>query len=567
MYRAVFAIDVGLGILATIPIIYMLIDFESFIYRNVTPLPLDMVMGIIIIVLTLEATRRTVGLILPILTIFFLVYAYCGSYFPSPWAHGVLPSLDLMIGTLYMLVDPGGVFSLPTGVSATYIIMFTIFGAFLEFSGAGKFFVDLSLSAMGRKASGPGRAVTATAAMLGTVSGSGVAVTTTTGSIMYPLLQKAGYDRETAGGLLAAAGSCALITPPVLGAAAFIIAEVLAVPYLVVVKWSIVPAILYILSVLFVNEFYAKRKGIKEVPVEVPKLIVVLGKYGYLFLSLIVIIALIARGYTAALAAFWGIVAAFLASLVRKETRMGLRKVARALDAGTKGVVSVATSCICAGLVLGVVVWTGVGMKFSSLVIQMSGGNLVLALIYVAALTLILGMGLPATPSYIIGSALTAPAIIELGTPVFAAHMFVFYFAILSNVTPPVALAAYAAAAMTGANPIKTAIRATQFSLPTFLVPFMFALYPQGSVLLLEGTALDTSWRFALAVISVLALAAGSMGFMKRRMMIIERGLLIVAAIAMLHPFIYTDLIGIALVGVVVILQYAPHLLRRSAKT
>lgn len=465
----IFWHDYVLAILSVASIVYIFWDFEEIIYRVVTPNSWDIFFGTILILLVLEATRRTTSWILTAVSGAFLVYAYFGPWLPSPWTHRGY-GLGRLIGHMYMSLE--GIFGIPIDVCSTYIILFTIYGAFLEYSGAGKFFIDWSLTAMGGKPTSAGRTVTLASFLLGGPSGSGVDTTVTLGSVAWPMLARAGYDKNAAGGLLSAGGIGAILSPPVLGAAAFLIAEFLKISYLDVIIMATIPTLLYYWAIFLMVEFDAKKFGAKAVSYDhTYSLWQLTYLYGFHFTSLIAIVVLMIW-FTPILAVFWATVIAFVISFIRADTRLGPKKLIAALRAGSIGVLSVAATCASAGIIVGVVSLTGLGLKFSTIVIDYAGGSLLLTAIFTALVVWVIGLAVPVTASYIICAVITAPALIKLGVPDYAAHMFIFYYAILSEVSPPTALSPFAAAALTGGDPYKTTIQAWKYTLPAFLVPF-----------------------------------------------------------------------------------------------
>jgi TRAP transporter 4TM/12TM fusion protein len=545
--------DYILALLGIAVIVYMLVDFDAFIYRSVIPNIWDKLFGIVLILLVLEATRRTTGLIMVGVVVGFLVYAFIGPVLPNPWTHRGY-DIDRVVGHMYMTLE--GIFGVPIDVSSTFIILFTIWGAFLEFSGAGKFFIDFSFAAMGGKPTSAGRTVTLASFLLGGPSGSGVATTVTLGAVAYPMLAKAGYSKEAAGGLLSAGGIGAILSPPVLGAAAFLIAEFLKISYLDVIVMAAIPTCLYYWSIFLMVELDAKKFGVKEIAFDKTYS---LGRltylYGFHFISLIAIVAIMAIGFTPIMAVFWSTVITFAVSFIRKDTALTPKKLVRALRGGSIGVLSVASTCAAAGIIVGVVTLTGLGLKFSSIIIAYAGGSLLLTAIYTAMIVWVVGLAVPVTASYIISVVICAPAMIQLGVPDFAAHMFVFYYAILSEVSPPTALSCFAAAALTKGNPYKTTMYAWKYTLPAFIVPFMFTLDPKGVGILLKGPALDVIWTTVTAFIGIAALAGGVENWFLKRTSFYERVMLIVAGLMLVYPIPLYDFIGLGLVAVVIVLQ------------
>jgi len=455
---------------------------------------------------------------------------------------------------MYMTLE--GIFGVPIDVSSTFIILFTIYGAFLEVSGAGKFFIDFSFAAMGGKSTGAGRTVTLASFLLGGPSGSGVATTVTLGSVAYPMLAKAGYGKDAAGGLLAAGGIGAILSPPVLGAAAFIIAEFLKISYLDVIIMACIPTCLYYWSIFLMVELDAKKFGVKEITFDKTySLFQLTYLYGFHFISLIAIVVIMVLGFTPILAVFWATVIAFAASFIRKGSALKLNKLIRALRGGAIGVLSVGATCAAAGIIVGVVTLTGLGLKFSAIILAYAGGSVLLTLIYTAIIVWVIGLAVPVTASYIISVVICAPALIQLGIPDFAAHMFVFYYAILSEVSPPTALSPFAAAALTGGNPYKTTLYAWKYTLPAFIVPFMFTLDPKGVGILLKGPLRDVIWTTTTAFVGIAALAWGVENWFLKKTALYERILLLLSGLMLVYPKPLYDFIGVGLIAFVLVSQ------------
>jgi len=545
--------DFLLALLGIAVVVYMLVDFEDFIYRSVVPTFWDKFFGIILILLVLEAARRTTGWIMPGIVIAFLVYAFVGPELPSPWTHRGY-DIDRIVGHMYMTLE--GIFGVPIDVSSTFIILFTIWGAFLEFSGAGKFFIDFSFAAMGGKPTGAGRTVTLASFLLGGPSGSGVATTVTLGSVAYPMLAKAGYSKDAAGGLLSAGGIGAILSPPVLGAAAFLIAEFLKISYLDVIVMACIPTCLYYWSIFLMVELDAKKFGVKEIPFgKTYSLGQLTTLYGFHFISLIAIVVIMVIGFTPIMAVFWATVITFAVSFIRKDTGLYPKKLVKALRGGSIGVLSVASTCAAAGIIVGVVTLTGLGLKFSSIIISYAGGSVFLTAVYTALIVWVIGLAVPVTASYIIAAVIAAPALIQLGVPDFSAHMFVFYYAILSEVSPPTALSCFAAAALTKGNPYRTTMYAWKYTLPAFIVPFMFTLDPKGIGILLRGPVSTIIWTTMTAFLGIAALAGGVEGWFLKKTTLYERVMLIVAGLLLVYPIALYDIIGFGLMVLVIVLQ------------
>jgi TRAP transporter 4TM/12TM fusion protein len=565
-------------LLAVAVVAYAINGGDDFMDRNTTPNGWDIVFGVALILLILEAMRRTTGWIMPAVTSLFVAYALFGAWLPAPWTHKGY-GVGRLIGHLYMTLE--GIFGVAVDVSSSLIILFTIFGAFLQYSGAGKFYIDFSFSAMGGKPTGAGRTVVLASFLLGGPSGSGVATTVTLGSVAWPMLQKVGYERNAAGGLLAAGGLGAIISPPVLGAAAFLIAEFLKISYLDVLLMAVIPTLLFYLALFLMVEIDARKYGMGNTVFEkVDTVWNLTRKYWFHFLSLISIVVFMMWGFSPVLSVFWATAVALVTSMLRRDTALipydlfgrdgGIGRkfwnsnFMKAMEAGSIGVLNVAATCAGAGIIVGVVTLTGLGLKFSSIVIDLAGGSLLLTAIYTSLVVWIVGLAVPVTASYIICAVIAAPALIKLGVPDFAAHMFIFYYAVLSEVSPPTALSPFAAAAITGGDPYKTTMQCWKYTVPAFLVPFMFVLDPSGQGLLLMGSskALASAnwWSIAevtfTAALGVAALAAGFQGWALKKATPLERLMLLVAGFALVYPTVAADLLGITLVIAALALQY-----------
>jgi TRAP transporter 4TM/12TM fusion protein len=558
-------------------IAYILQGGDDVWDRNTSPDNWDIVFGVALILLILEGMRRASGWVMPIVVASFVLYALFGELLPGSWAHRSY-EVGRLVGHLYMTLE--GIFGVAVDVSSSLIILFTIYGAFLQFSGAGKFFIDFSFSAMGGKSTSAGRTVVLASFLLGGPSGSGVATTVTLGSVAYPMLVRAGYGKNAAGGLLAAGGLGAIISPPVLGAAAFLIAEFLKISYLDVLLMATIPTLLYYFALFLMVEIDARKFGMSTVKyVQVESLWTLTRNYWFHFLSLVSIVVFMLMGYSPVLSVFWATVFSFATSFLHRDCALfsydlfrgreplvkGIfgSKFFKALEAGSTGVLNVATTCAGAGIIVGVVTLTGLGLKFSSIIIDYAGGSLLLTAIYTSLIVWIVGLAVPVTASYIICAVIAAPAMIKLGVPDFAAHMFIFYYAVLSEVSPPTALSPFAAAAITGGDPYKTTLQSWKYTMPAFLVPFMFVLDPSGVGLLLTGsikTLGQADWgSIALVTITcalgIAALAGGVQGWLFKRTTWIERVMLIVAGLALVYPTLAADIVGLGLFAVVVAAQ------------
>jgi TRAP transporter 4TM/12TM fusion protein len=530
--------DIALAAAALYVSWYLISGGDELTDRYIFPEPQDLLVGWLLILLVLEATRRTTGWIMPAISAAFMLYAFFGNFLPAPWTHRGYDS-ERLIPHLSITLD--GIFGTAVDVSSSLIILFTIFGAVLQVTGAGKFFVDLSFALMGGRASAAGRTVVLSSFLLGGPSGSGVATTVTLGSVAWPMMKKVGYHPADAGGLLAAGGLGAIISPPVLGAAAFLIAEFLKISYLQVLSMAIIPTCLYYASLLFMVELDQRRIGVAggDAPMG-DKASVLLRRYGFHLTSLVSIVAFLLIGYSATLSVVYATLVAGILSWVRRETAMTLAKLVTALREGSVQVLNIAATCACAGIIVGVVTLTGLGLKFSEIAIAYAGGSLTLTAIYTGLIVWVIGLAVPVTASYIISAVIAAPALIKLGVPDYAAHMFIFYYAVLSEVSPPTALSPFAAAAITGAGPYHTTMQAWKYTLPAFLLPFVFVTDPIGTGLLLElRPGMDWLDVVSVTLYSTLGLgllAAACQGYSFRALAVWERCGLALAGVLLVFP-------------------------------
>lgn len=534
------------------PIFYMLIEFDSWIYRvGVVPNTLDFIFSLIFVLVILEAIRRTTGWVLTILAIVFILYGYLGQYMPGMLLHRGY-SWPRLITYLYSLE---GILSTPVMASATYVFLFALFGAFVEISGTGKFFVDFALSFAGRFRGGPAKVSIISSALFGTASGSSVANVVVDGVFNIPLMKASGFRPTIAGAVEAMTSTGGQITPPVMGAGAFLMAEILGVPYAKVALAAIIPCLLYYASSFWMIDFEAAKSGIRGVArKDLPGFFRVMRHQGYLLSSLVVLFYfLMVVQVSPFRSAMWAIVTVVIASWVRKVTRMDLKKIWKALEMGGKRSVEIAATCAAAGIIVGVLSITGLGMKFAMIIINYSGGYLLVALIFSMFVAIILGMGMPTTAAYAICASVLAPALVKMGVPPLGAHLFIFYFACISALTPPVALAAYAAAAIANAPMWQVGWNAVRLAIAGFIIPYMFVYGPP---LILIGAP----WEIVLAIISgligTLCLAGAVQGWLLHRAALLERALLLPAAFLLIKPGWITDLIGYGLLVIVILMQY-----------
>ena len=547
-------IDIPLGLLSLAIGIYLLIHHGRIVGREWYYGPItgtDIALGIVLILMTLEAARRVVGWALPIIASCFILYCFFGSYFPYPFTIRTPPPLIFID---HMFMTPQAIFGVPTGVSATFVFLFILFGAFLERTGGGRFIIDFSMALVGRATGGPAKVAIVASTLFGTVSGHSVANVYGTGTFTIPLMKRMGYRPEFAGAVEAAASSGGQIMPPIMGAAAFIMAEILGVPYVTVCAAAILPAILYYVAVFASTHVVALKMGLRGLSkAEVPNLRVTLKHGAHFFIPILLLIYVLIRGYTPFRAAFMAIIALIIVAMFRKESRIGPKAFFETLIRGAKNSIVIAVSCGCAGIVVGVLDVTGLGIKFVTIVTELSMGIFPLALILVMISCLILGMGVPTAPAYIIAAMIAAPTLTHFGVKPIVAHMFVFYSALLSAITPPVALAAYAGAALSGGRVMETGVMASKLGFVKFLVPYMFVY---NAAFLMIGPPLFVAWSFVTGVIGTLALVVALEGYYMTRLAVVHRIVFVVLGLATLIPEIKSDLIGVVLFAFFTWLNY-----------
>jgi len=544
----------GILILLTLASIgYLFVNYEYVVTRYPYVHPLtraDMIFGVLLTLLLVEGSRRVIGPALPITAGVFLIYAYVGTFLPGLLRHTGFTT-EAIVDQLYMTTE--GIFGIPLGVSATYVILFIIFGTFLEKSGTGQLFMDFASSITGWTRGGPGKISCISSALFGTISGSAVANVMVDGWLTIPLMKRTGFKPPFACAVEATASTGGQIMPPVMGAAAFVMAEFLGIPYITICLHAMIPALLYYFALFMSIHFEAGRMGLKGVPKEeLPSLKKVLVTRGQMFIPLGIIVYMMTAGYTPMYACIYSTIAVVVLAAIRKETRMGFWTILKALEESAKNTLAVASACACAGIVIGVINLTGLGLKFTSLVLFLAGESLIPALILTMLAGIVLGMGMPTTPAYIVQAALLIPALIKLGVIKIGAHMFVFYFSTISAITPPVAMAVYAAAGIGGAKLWPTGMWAMRIGATGFIVPFMFVYGPS---LLFIGSAFEIVTSVISASFGVIALAAGMMGWFVKALKPWERVVLVAAAFLLIKPGLYTDAVGYILLAFIFLLQ------------
>lgn len=544
-------LDVVLALAAAYVSYYITSNFRDITMRAGYVTTADLVCGVLAIVLVFEACRRIVGMPLATVAAVCLAYAYLGKFIPGYFGHRGF-SIPRIVSHMFLTTE--GIFGVPLGVSASYIFLFILFGSFLFRTGVGQLFIDLAMALAGHQPGGPAKVAVISSAMLGTINGSTVANVVGTGSFTIPLMKSIGYKKEFAGAVEAAASTGGQLMPPIMGAAAFVMAEFTGIPYLRIALGAAIPAILFYLSVIWQVHLEALKLGLKGLPREqLPRAGALLKTKGHLLLPVAVILFFLVKGYTPTYAAFFGVVSTVVVSAVSSKTRLSFAKLIEALEAGARDAISIAVACSVIGFIIGTATLTGLGVKVAGGIVQMAGGNLMLTLVFTMIASLVLGMGLPTTANYIVTSTMAAPALLALGVPVLSAHMFVFYYGIISDLTPPVALGAMAGAGLAGGDPLKTGIQATKLALVSYIVPFFFVLSP---VLLgINTTVVGLIWGSASAVLGVLLLGIGLEGYFLSPLCLWERLLAIPAGIALIDPGIVTDLIGLGALAVLVVRQ------------
>lgn len=535
---------------------YMFIDYEGIAIRMSVYMPnsFDILFGFILILVVIEGGRRVAGPALTILSVLFLAYAFFGQYAPEMFRHSGKDIEDIVT---YMYLSTEGIFGIAISVSASYIILFILFGAFLNASGMGKFFTDISMGLAGHTSGGPAKVSVISSGLLGSINGSALANVVTTGAFTIPLMKRVGYKPEFSGAVEATASVGGQILPPVMGATAFIMAETLGMPYNQIALAAILPALLYYLGIIFIVHFRAKKLGLNGMSKEeLPSVMETMKKGGHLLIPIIVLVGLLIAGKTPLFAAFFAIILAVIVSWFNKETRMGPKKIIKAMEDGVRSSLGVAMSCAIVGIIVGVSTLTGLGPKLTQSILVLGQGEIFLTLILTMVACIVMGMGLPSIPTYIITATMAAPALLELGIAPFLTHMFVFYFGILANVTPPVALAAFAGAGIAGGNPTKTGFEALRLALSGFIIPFIFVLSPE---LLMQ----DVSGPFEVilvtftSVLGILALSAALERYFITDMNLPVSLLSLAGSITLIVPGTITDIVGIVLLSGVILYQFS----------
>lgn len=549
--KKVQLIDWFWALLALLSSGYILLNWKRIAVNTGATNNADIIFGVIAVIVVLEATRRAIGPVLAGLGVLFLAYAFLGHLIPGTLGHRQY-SINRIMSFMYTGTE--GIYGTAMNVSAHYVALFIMFGAMLEVFGGGELFVNLAYSLTGKMRGGPAKASVVSSALMGTMSGSAVANVVTTGAFTIPLMKKNGYSPITAGAVEAVASSGGQIMPPVMGAAAFLMAEMTGISYAKICLGAAIPAIFYFLSIFLVVDLEAKRENIPVADdCDILPVGQVLKQNGYLLIPLFLLIGLIVSGKSAIFSASYSILAIVIVDVLFNPDRIHMpKRFIKALGKGMKGVISVAGACACAGIICGIISLTGIGSKFSALMLSIAGQNMFLALIMTMLASLILGCGLPTTAAYMVLATLAVPALVKIGVPLLAAHLFVFYFGCISTITPPVALSAYAGAALAGANPNKVGFRAFKFGLIAFIIPFMFVYSP---ALLMDGTVLEIIRAAITGSIGVLGIAVCVQGYLLTHSTALERIAGFAAGLLLIDSGLVTDIIGIGLFAFIIIMQ------------
>lgn len=543
--------DILLALASSGSFLYMSFNYKQLISQAGSYTQFDMTIAIIAIVLLLEACRRVVGLPILIVVSCFIAYAYFGNYVPGYFSHRGF-SLQRIATHLYFTTE--GVIGTPLAVCSTFIFLFILFGAFLERTGIGQFFIDIANSLAGKATGGPAKVAVIASALQGTITGSSVANTVSSGSFTIPMMKKMGYRPEFAAAVEAAASTGGQIMPPIMGAAAFLMSEMTGIPYSNIIIAAIIPAFLYFTGIMIMVHLEAKRYGLKGLPPEeIPNFFRLMLGYWYLLIPLVVLVTMMMTGYTPARAALIAIVLSIVVSMFRKETRMDFSTFLGALEAGARNIIGVGVACAVAGMIVGTVTLTGIGLKLANGLLMLSGGNILLALFFTMIASIVLGMGVPTTANYVIMATITAPIVLQLGVDLLPAHMFVFYFGIVADITPPVALAAYAGSAIARSNPLKTGVQATKLAIAAFIIPYIFALNP--SLLLIGSEPLDIILVTLTALAGMTGVAAATEGYIFAKMNPLIRIVSLIGGLMLIIPGLYTDLGGLALLSIAFVFQ------------
>jgi TRAP transporter 4TM/12TM fusion protein len=544
--------DILLAIIAIVVGAYWPLMIDELVMRVGRLTDLDFYIGLAGILLVLEATRRTVGLPITIIAIIFMGYALYGPYMPGFIAHRGL-DLTRLVQTMFYTTE--GIFGTPLGVSSTFIFLFLLFGSFLVKTGVGQYFNDLAVAIAGKSVGGPAKVAIFSSALQGTISGSSVANVVTSGAFTIPMMKRLGYKKEFAGAVEAASSTGGQLMPPIMGAAAFLMVEFIGgITYWEIAKAAAIPAILYFTGIWIMTHFEAKKLGLRGLTKEEMPDKKEIIKDLYLLIPIVAVLVLLMTGMSVMRSALWSILITVVLSGIKKKTRMGFRGIIEALVDGARTALAVAAATAAAGIIVGVVTKTGLGLKLANGLLDLAGGEILLVLFFTMIASLILGMGSPTTANYVITSTIAAPAIVLLGVPDLSAHLFVFYFGIIADITPPVALAAFAAAAVSGGEPIKTGIDSSKLAIAAFIIPYMFVLSPE--LLMIDTTWTYLIWMIFTALAGMTMIGAGIIGYWLRKLFWYERVFGIVGGLLLIYPEGISDMVGLGLMVVLLALQF-----------
>jgi len=550
-YDALFAI-IGVACF-----FYYAFNFETIARAQMTFSTVDLIVAIAGITILFIACQRVVGLPLVIVVLVFLSYTWFGRFIPGQFGHAGF-RFERVFTFLFYTTE--GVIGIPTQVASTFIFVFMLFGAFMAKTGIGQFFIDISNSIAGKATGGPAKMAVIVSALGATISGSSVANVVASGSFTIPMMKRMGYDKNFAGAVEASASTGGQIVPPILGAAAFLMAEITGIPYSQIALAALIPSILYFVTIFVAVHFEAKKKKLLGLPPEeIPKAWPIILQKGQLCLAIIAIVVFLSIGFTPTRSALYAILVAIAVSMIRKDTRLNFTRFVEVLESGARNSIIVAVACATAGIIIGVVTMTGLGMAFVSTMLSLTyvitndAIRMVVVLILCMFASLILGLGIPTTAKYVIMATVTAPILYMMGVPLLAAHMFVFYFGVDADITPPVALASYAAAGIAKGDPMKTSVIAVRLGIAAYLIPFLFVFNPQ--MLFIDATALGVVQLLITGVIGVTCIAAGLSGYLLRPMMRFERLLAIAAGLALVDGGLLSDVIGVGILVALVLFQ------------
>lgn len=548
--------DVALALMAVSTTVYVFIDYLGIVQRGGLPNQLDLIFGTILVVLVLEAARRVTGWALPTLAIIFILYGLFGRNLGGIFRHRGYEWSDLVN---YFYVTTEGIYGTAIGVSATYIFLFILFGSFLSKSGMGQFFNDLAMAIAGQSKGGPAKVSVIASGFLGSINGAAVANVVTTGAFTIPLMKKIGYKKDFAGAVEASASVGGQILPPIMGAAAFIMAEMLGIPYSQIALAALLPALLFYIGIITQIHLRASKEGLEGISRKnLPRIKEVMKERGHLLIPILFLMyMLFFSGKTIIFSAFLTILVTIAVSMLKKTTRMNFRDILDALESGARTAVGVAIACAAVGIIVGVATLTGFGLKLANGIVTLGGESLFLTLLFTMVACIVLGMGLPSIPTYIITATMAAPALVHLGIEPLVAHLFVFYFGIFANITPPVALASFAAAGISGGNEMRTGFVSMKLAIAGFIVPFMFVY--NSSLLLINTTFIEGLLVVITSVAGVVMLGTAAEGFFLTRMNVFFRVILFGGALLFMNPNLIQDIIGFTVIGLIILIQWRKY--------